>query len=94
VHSLDSAHLIKAVLVANAEGIIDIVTVHDCYCCLAPQAYRFTEIIRSAMASMYEQHDPLIGLYERNVGNANVGPPPRFGTLRPRDVERAEYAFD
>jgi hypothetical protein len=42
---------------------------------------------------MYEQHDPLKELHDRNVGSANVSQPPRYGTLNPSQLVRAEYAF-
>jgi DNA-directed RNA polymerase len=45
VHSLDAAHLIKTVNAAVSEGITDLLTVHDCFYCLAPQASRLHKII-------------------------------------------------
>jgi DNA-directed RNA polymerase len=93
VHSLDAAHLIRTVLAAQAEGITDVVTVHDCFACLAPHGFRFQGIIRKELSRMYSQADPLAELHARNVGVAKINPPPRYGTLDPRKVETAHYAF-
>ena len=94
VHSLDAAHLIKTVLVARENGIADLVCVHDSFACLAPNGFRFLlDVIKPALAKMYEQHDPLAELHKSNVWGSDVAPPPRYGTLKPSDVLRAEYAF-
>src|SRR5262249_11279212 len=45
VHSVDAAHLRVIALAAANEGI-ELVTVHDCFGCIAPRAARLNEIIR------------------------------------------------
>jgi DNA-directed RNA polymerase len=69
VHSLDAAHLARVVNRSVLEGIKDVVTVHDCFACLAPHANRFKEIIFGELGVMYEEDDPLTALHARNAGN-------------------------
>jgi DNA-directed RNA polymerase len=68
VHSLDAAHLIKVANAAAAEGI-DILTVHDCYSCLAPQVTRLLEIVLDQLADIYGSDDLLVELRRRNVSD-------------------------
>jgi hypothetical protein len=79
VHSLDAAHLIKVVNAAVSEGIMDILTVHDCFYCLAPQATRLHEIILEQLADMYRASDPLADLRARNVSDGFLVPPKGSG---------------
>jgi DNA-directed RNA polymerase len=65
IHALDAAHLALVVNVCVAAGIKDLMTIHDCYACLAPQATLFNKIIRDEFVRMYEQHDPLTEIRER-----------------------------
>jgi len=53
VHSLDAAHLVKTVNAAVSEGITDLLTVHDCFYCLAPQATRLQKIILAELTNLY-----------------------------------------
>jgi DNA-directed RNA polymerase len=76
VHSLDAAHLIKVVNAAVNEGITNVLTVHDCFACLAPQAGRFLEIILAEMANLYENNDPLGELRSQNGIDPNLHPTP------------------
>lgn len=69
VYSVDAAHLIRVVNAAVGEGISDILTVHDCFYCLAPQATRFREIIHKELADLYKHSNPLAELRNRNVGS-------------------------
>jgi hypothetical protein len=80
VHSLDAAHLIKVVNAAAREGIMDLLTVHDCYYCLAPQATRLHEIILEQLDNLYRDNDPLAELRSRNV-SGDILPVPPKGTL-------------
>jgi hypothetical protein len=77
VHSLDAAHLIKVVNTAVSNGIADILTVHDCYSCLAPQATRLHKIILDEMENLYRDYDPLGDLHSGNVGDPDILPVPR-----------------
>jgi hypothetical protein len=81
VHSLDAAHLVKVVSAAAAEGIMEILTVHDGYYCLAPQADRLHSIILEQMADMYRDYDPLAELRGRNVSVPDILPVPPKGAL-------------
>lgn len=64
IHALDAAHLVRTVNACAAAGICDIMTIHDCYACLAPQAEQFNKIIREEFVRMYEEHDPLTEIRE------------------------------
>jgi DNA-directed RNA polymerase, mitochondrial len=80
VHSRDAAHLIKTVNAAVSEGISDILTVHDCFSCLAPQAERFRKIITHELSEMYPDDEYALA----ELQSCNVGPPPPpRGTLLP-----------
>jgi hypothetical protein len=81
VHSLDAAHLVKVVNRAVSEDIADILTVHDCYYGLAPQAERLHSIILDELGNLYLQHDPLGELRARNVSDPDVLPVPAKWTL-------------
>jgi DNA-directed RNA polymerase len=81
VHSLDAAHLVKVVNAAAHEGIMDMLTVHDCFYCLAPQATRLHEIILEELANMYRDNDPLTELRSRNIGAGEILPVPPKGAL-------------
>lgn len=85
-HALDASHLIRVVLGARAADI-NCLTVHDCFSCLAPDASRFSAIIRREMAILYARQDHLATL-----GNFGIELPP-YGKLDPFDVQDAEYTF-
>jgi Autographiviridae RNA polymerase len=93
VHSLDAAHLIRVVLGAQSEGIINVLTVHDCFACLAPQATRFNQIIRRELAMLYARQDHLCGLRDHNQIDADAIKLPEHGQLDPSDVQQSEYPF-
>jgi DNA-directed RNA polymerase len=81
VHSMDAAHLVKVVNAAVSEGITDLLTVHDCFYCLAPQAERFHEIILAELMNLYLNNDPLAELRWLNVIDPDTHPVPRKGPL-------------
>lgn len=91
IHSLDATHLIRTVLAANSEGIRDILTVHDCFACLAPHARRFGQIARREFAALYIVGDPLAAVRDANVDDPKLLPLPPRGNLNPHDVQNAEY---
>jgi DNA-dependent RNA polymerase len=80
VHSLDAAHLVKVINAAAYEGIMDVLTVHDSFSCLAPQATRLHEIILEQLANMYRDNDPLAELRSRSV-TTDIHPVPPKGAL-------------
>ena len=85
VHSLDAAHLIRVVNRANAEGITNLLTVHDLYACLAPQAVRLGEIIRGELAELYAT-DHLYWLHQRVTCAARHPAAAWMGGLEPDQV--------
>ena len=80
IHSLDAAHLVRTVNASVSQGITDILTIHDFFYCLAPQATRFREIILEELATLYKD-DPLAELRKRNVSDPDLLPLPPYGTL-------------
>src|SRR5262249_52271021 len=66
VHSLDAAHLCRSINRAVREGIVDLMSVHDCYGTLAPDVGHFARIRREEIASMYAEWDPLPELLKAN----------------------------
>jgi DNA-directed RNA polymerase len=94
VHSLDAAHLVKTVNAAVSEGITDLLTVHDSYACLAPQATRFHEIITEQLHEMYRDHDPRGDLRRRNDPDGTVEVPLPGTPVKWGDGETAEIVFD
>ena len=89
VHSLDASHLIRVVNAAIAARITKIATVHDSFACLAPQASELRQIILREFAAMYEQD--MLDKLRKSARSSQ--PPPRKGTLDPKEVEKSDYAF-
>ena len=76
---------------AVADGITNIMTVHDCFGALAPEVRKFARIRRSELAAMYEDN-PLVALWQRNVRpGANDLPLPTMGDLNPFATTFSEY---
>jgi DNA-directed RNA polymerase len=94
VHSLDAAHLTKVVNAAVSEGISDLLTVHDCFYCLAPHADRFHKIITDELTNLYDNNDPLADLRSRNVSDPDILPVPPKGTLVKWDGGEGAIVFD
>lgn len=92
VHALDAAHLVRTVNACVRAGIVDIMTVHDCFACLTPKAEQFRRIIREEFVRMYAEHDPLEEIRESVLrSGGTVGPTPEKGTLDLRKL--SDYAF-
>jgi DNA-directed RNA polymerase len=53
VHSLDASHAVKTINSARHMGIWNVITVHDCYYCRAPEAAKFRWIIGCEFSNMY-----------------------------------------
>jgi hypothetical protein len=80
---------------AAADEDIEILTVHDSFSCLAPQAQRLNQIIRAQLALMYSAYEPLATLRSMNV-DGGILPAPERGRLDPLaegGVQDAEYCF-
>ena len=88
VHSLDASHLIRVVNAATAAGITSMATVHDSFACVAPQASELRQIILREFAAMYEQD--MLDKLRKSARSSQ--PPPRKGTLDPKEVLNADYA--
>jgi DNA-directed RNA polymerase len=82
VHSLDAAHLIRTVLAANGEDLKDILTVHDCFACLAPHAVRFSQLIRRELLLLHLAN-PLAELRRANIGGEKQPSDSPFAVLAP-----------
>jgi DNA-directed RNA polymerase, mitochondrial len=100
VHALDASHLLRTVNACVAAGINDLVTVHDSFGCLAPEAHRFTKIIREEFVKMYEGCDPLTELRERALCKLGplapqlLVPVPQRGPLDLREFINSVHAFN
>lgn len=104
-HSMDASHLLLSVGAAADAGITDIATVHDSFGCLACDAPRFLQIIRTTLMRMYTDHDILAELLESaraDLTPAGIerlekelvkSPMPERGTLDLKDLLNARYAF-
>jgi DNA-directed RNA polymerase len=90
-HSMDAAHLIKVVNAANAAGITDVLTIHDSYSCLAPQARRFHHVVKGQLALLYAD-DHVAELRRLNAPDDFKEPPER-GDLDPYEVILATHPF-
>jgi hypothetical protein len=89
VHSHDAAHLILTVLGCVEVGITNIVTVHDSFAVLAPQAALFHAIDRRELAQMYWDRDVLDELHKSCRSNS-IAPPPK-GALDLKNIEKARW---
>jgi DNA-directed RNA polymerase len=58
IHGLDASHMMLTSIACKRAGI-DLMGIHDCYACLAPQAERLNEIIRQELERMYAGRDYL-----------------------------------
>ena len=98
VHALDAAHLLRAVNACTKVGIEDILAIHDCFACLAPQTDQFNKIIREELIAMYSEHDPLNEIRERVLRNSGpmaqqLLPLPERGSLELSELSKSHYAF-
>jgi DNA-directed RNA polymerase len=84
---------------ASEAGISDLVTVHDSFACLAPDAQRLNEILREEFAGMYEDSDFLQEI--RNSALNKLGPMapgllpqvPARGLYEPSFIRHSDHAF-
>jgi Autographiviridae RNA polymerase len=98
-HAVDSSHLMMTVNAAVTAGIGSVAAIHDCYCCLAPQADSFRRIIREQFVRLHRENDILAQVRDavvRDLGMQNskeIPTIPQRGTLDLRGILAAEYAF-
>jgi DNA-directed RNA polymerase, mitochondrial len=94
VHSLDAAHLQSIALGAAEEGI-SMVSVHDCFGCLAPRAKRFKEIICERFVRLHKPY-LLARVWESArqdlsaAGKEKLPPLPERGD---HELEPSDHAF-
>jgi DNA-directed RNA polymerase len=96
IHMLDSAFLAFVANACEREGI-DLVTIHDCFGCLASRAERLREILLEQLYELCQNHDPL-GDVRKSAARA-LGTDEGLPRVPPRgdfDIEQlrfARYAF-
>ena len=99
VHSVDATHLQLVTLAAEKEGI-EMVTVHDCFGCIAPHAPRLNGIngiIRQQFVDLHKPNNLLGGIWatvrKQLKTSTKLPPPPEVGSLTIEDVLKSFHAF-
>jgi DNA-dependent RNA polymerase len=87
VHSLDAAHLMRCVLSANRAGITNLLTVHDCWGCLAPDAADMHRIFRNELYMVYNYTNWMQNLALNN----DFSTPMLFGGYDMEQLPRCNY---
>lgn len=99
IHSMDAAHLHKAVAKAKALGIDNFMMIHDSFGTHLGNMQAFGKIIREAFVECYQDYCPLAELdrYARSVlseeGIEKLQPLPEKGSLDLNLILEALYAF-
>jgi len=95
IHSLDSSHLMLAVL--EAEGITDFSLIHDSFGVHANNTETMYHAIRQAFVGLYEAYCPFTEIQQEVESiiddKSKVPEVPSKGSLRLEDVLTADYAF-
>jgi DNA-directed RNA polymerase, mitochondrial len=97
VHALDVSHMLRTVNACVEAGINDLVTVHDSFGCLAPQAHQFNRIVREEFERMYKECDPLRELRDRALCKLGplapqlLDPVPERGSLDLSEISKSPY---
>jgi len=73
---MEAAHLARSANAAVAEGITNILSIHDCYATDAPSVRRFGLIRRRELALMYASYNALARLRDINLPGVNSLPLP------------------
>ena len=79
--ALDAAHLIRVVNRAHDEDIENLLTVHDSFACLAPQAAHLGKIVREELCDLYTGDRKAVRLVEQLLQNSGL--PWRFNGMVP-----------
>jgi DNA-directed RNA polymerase, mitochondrial len=87
VHSIDAAHLHLVALVAAKEGI-SMVSVHDCFGTIAPDAERLNHIIRGQFIQLHKRHNWL-----NNILASTKTDIPPFSNTGTFDLEQVRGSF-
>ena len=90
VHACDAALLMLTVNAASKAAVNDIVSVHDCYGCHAPDVERLREIILGQLKLMFEHRDVLREIWNETDA---VEPPPSREAFDWNGLLRAKHAF-
>ena len=91
VHSMDACYL-QLVALAVAEEGFELVTVHDCFGCLAPRAGRLNLILKEQLRGLYKGHDVLaevLASARKILPGVKLPSPPERGNLNIDDVVKA-----
>jgi DNA-directed RNA polymerase len=83
VHSIDACPA-KMVALACAEKGIEMVLVHDCFGCVAPDAARLKEIIPERFVHLHKRHNLLADVYTlaKRVLGKDTTPIPKIGNAK------------
>jgi hypothetical protein len=92
VHSLDAAHLQRTVVAAARVGN-PMLTIHDCYAALAPDAAQLNAILREEFVKMYTEHDPLAEVLARAARSAGCQTAKAAEERRPRLIRHPQLVF-
>lgn len=96
VHSMDSAHMMFTVLLAQQDGIDNFAMIHDDFGTHAGNVENFRVCIREAFVRMYRDHEPLHDLYVScalALDSGDLPPVPDYGELDILNVLDSEYFF-
>ncbi len=90
VHSIDAAHL-QLVVLAAAKEDINMVSVHDCFGTIAPDAGRLNDIIRDQLIHLHTRHNWLSNIWA--TAKLDVAPFSNIGTLDLEQVRKSFFAY-
>jgi DNA-directed RNA polymerase len=93
VHSVDAAHL-QLVALAAAKERIEMVSVHDCFATIAPDAARLNDIIRDQFIGLHRRHNWLSNIWaSAKRDGINIPPFSNIGILDLEQVRRSSSAY-
>jgi len=90
VHSVDAAHL-QLVALAAAKERIEMVSVHDCFATIAPDAARLNDIIRDQFIGLHKRHNWLSNIWVSAKRDGIKLPP--FSNIGILDLEQVRKSF-
>ena len=97
IHSMDASHLLSVVLLAKASGIEEFSLIHDSFGTHASSTPVFTQVIRQAFVTMYENYcpyDTISGATSQALTDKSKLPAtPIKGNLNVQTVLASDYAF-
>ena len=99
IHSMDGAHLQRAVWYASRAGIRDFAMIHDSFGTHAGNIQRFVEITKDALIDTYKDYCPLAEIDRQaratlsEEGREKLPPIPAKGELDLEVIRTSKYAF-